>query len=413
MPEVVVISDDLTGGSAVGAEFARHGLKVDVCADPADATAFEQTCDVLVVNTETRNASPAEAVAAMRAAASIVSRLRPSIVFKKIDSLLRGPFVEELDSLLSHMDENRCLLLAASPTVGRTTRDGLQYVEGKPLTEGLKKADPSAGERSSRIADLVGQASGRAIRELPLSHVRGPSASLRDELRRDGIFVADAETEGDLMSSVRAARGAGLRVFVGTYGLGDPLARMLTEEKGGTLIVVCGSLSAVTWRQAGELARLPGWRLVHIAACGGGDELMQAIERARQTIGKAVEAGEDIVVTTAEDPDIAGRLALDAARSGSRLDLERRVNDAMHEAIEPALADCRGIIVSGGSTARGLLRALGASGVRLDPQEVLPGMPAGRLVGGTHDGMRFLSKPGSYGAPDALVKAQEFLRPRA
>ena len=57
MSQVLVVADDLTGGNATGALFARRGLRtISVASDPAHWGAAAGA-DVIVVNTDTRRAA--------------------------------------------------------------------------------------------------------------------------------------------------------------------------------------------------------------------------------------------------------------------------------------------------------------------------------------------------------------------
>ena len=61
------------------------------------------------------------------------------IVFKKIDTGLRGPIGAELAGLLEGLRNSgndwSCVVAPAAPSIGRTTRDGMQYENGTPIDE--------------------------------------------------------------------------------------------------------------------------------------------------------------------------------------------------------------------------------------------------------------------------------------
>ena len=62
--------------------------------------------------------------------------------------------------------------------------------------------------------------------------------------------------------------------------------------------------------------------------------------------------------------------------------------------------------MTGGETAIAVLRALGASGLRL-AGEIEPGLALGTLAGGPFDGLVVMTKAGGFGDADALVRAWE------
>jgi uncharacterized protein YgbK (DUF1537 family) len=67
------------------------------------------------------------------------------------------------------------------------------------------------------------------------------------------------------------------------------------------------------------------------------------------------------------------------------------------------------LLLTGGDTARAVLGALEGHGIELD-EEILPGMPAGRIAGGQLGGVRVITKAGGFGPPNALVRARDYLR---
>src|SRR5262249_48299725 len=88
---VLAIADDLTGALEVGALFAAAGMRSVVTAGEKEV--FDDP--VVVIDTETRHASCAEAE-------SIVEKKAagwPSLVYKKTDSTLRGNIGAELRAL--------------------------------------------------------------------------------------------------------------------------------------------------------------------------------------------------------------------------------------------------------------------------------------------------------------------------
>jgi uncharacterized protein YgbK (DUF1537 family) len=68
------------------------------------------------------------------------------------------------------------------------------------------------------------------------------------------------------------------------------------------------------------------------------------------------------------------------------------------------------LVVTGGQTARLVCARLRATGVAL-LGEVQPGLPFGRLHGGSWDGVLLVTKAGGFGGPNALLDALRLLGP--
>src|SRR5262245_17358109 len=141
MADVLVVADDLTGGNATGALFARRGLRAVTVREIAHAHRYAPDVDVIVVNTGTRHAPPAEARAAVAAVVAALGDVR--LVVKRVDTTLRGNVGAELDGVLDALPA-RALCVPAFPAAGRTTVGGMHLVDGVPLAETDAARDPLA-----------------------------------------------------------------------------------------------------------------------------------------------------------------------------------------------------------------------------------------------------------------------------
>jgi uncharacterized protein YgbK (DUF1537 family) len=65
-----------------------------------------------------------------------------------------------------------------------------------------------------------------------------------------------------------------------------------------------------------------------------------------------------------------------------------------------------GVFATGGETAARFLRRHGARGIS-GLRELLPGVPAGLVLGGRYNGTLMILKAGGFGAPDTIVRAIE------
>lgn len=421
MAEVAIIADDLTGGAAVGVEFARHGCSVMVVTHVDAIERVAARCDVVVINTETRNVPPSEAA---RVCSLYADRLpKVGIVIKKIDSLLRGSIAEETDVIAAALGVDRCLLIAASPAVGRTTSDGIQYVDGVLLEHALSATDPTARITRSSVVDYLKGRTRLPVHHLPLaSVVQGHDAIMvRIDAIASGMIVADAMTDDHVGMVTRAALGSGIKLIVGSYGVGEPvaLATLLRDKptsrtqtafhhhKSGPLLIVAGSLSRQTEQQAAHLMGNGACFKVNLAIEPHFTpaQIHDAAESARQHMCQWRPEHGNILLTTSTDSDAVGHAVQEKIQHSSVRAFERLIAAGMLHAAESILPACGGIIVSGGSTAQALLDGLGACSLQMHDQEILSGMPFCTVEEGDYAGLPFLIKPGSYGGPSALADA--------
>ncbi|MCI5109452.1 MAG: hypothetical protein MRY75_02775 [Marivita sp.] len=121
----LILADDLTGAldSAVG--FADPDVTVLV-ARSADAipVALDQRPDVLSVNTSSREIAPERAAERIAAALAHLDPAHISLVFKKVDSRLKGNVGIETAALAEWAGRSRSLACPAIPGMGRRVERG-------------------------------------------------------------------------------------------------------------------------------------------------------------------------------------------------------------------------------------------------------------------------------------------------
>ena len=220
MAGILILADDLTGAADSAAGFIGKSSGVVVALDER----VRVRAAVLAIDLDTRKLSEDAACAKVEQAFSSRRAREAGILFKKIDSTLRGHVAPELRAARNALGPKRPVLVApAFPAQGRTVRNGHVHVNGRAL-------------RGGNLARLLGD---------------------------EDISVCDAENDSDLRAIAR--KGLALRprpLFVGSAGLARALAAALPRRRRarpaplprGPIAVVVGSASRVSVRQARRVA---------------------------------------------------------------------------------------------------------------------------------------------------------------
>ena len=404
MPRIVVVADDLTGAADCGIAFLRSGLSAVVVLSDGHEATQSVAADVLALDADSRRLPPDIAVAIN---ARLARRyLSDDLVFyKKIDSTLRGNIAAELAALTSLA--GLAIVAPALPATGRVTRGGRVYVHGMPLeaTETWQRAQLTGIADIAAILARGGVRPARAGLEL----VRGEPDALRDaldQMGRDGAaaVICDAETETDLAAIAAASARLARRHFcVGSAGLAHHLGRTsgiiadtppVSLRLRGPVVIAVGSLSDVSRVQAQHLAREPGVVTLTVRP----ETLWQGEssphwQAASAEFGDALRHGADLLLT------IGG---------GSTVPLEEgwRLCVALGRLVAPFAARLGGLLATGGDTARGILGALGAVGLRLI-REIEPGVALS--VTQSERPLPVVTKAGAFGGPASLVHCRAVL----
>jgi D-threonate/D-erythronate kinase len=401
----LILADDLTGAADCAIAFGRQGhAAVVTWGDIGEAR--DRRLPVLAYDAASR-ALAAEAAAGRHA--DVLARLSwpGRLLFKKIDSTLRGQPAAEMAAALAHLKlrwgSAFGVLAPAFPATGRTTVDGRVRVNGRAL----EQAEVWQRDHTYPNADLVDVLATAGIRgkKIPLATVRGGDlgatfAGLAGE--GDMIAVCDAETDHDLHLIAEASLPASSATFfIGSAGLAHALAGLdvgnvadpprIMASASGTLIVV-GSLAGASRSAARELEatgtvkHFPVAPETLLSGGAGAGSLAAGVMRRLSGGGDAL-----IEIMMDDEPDLS---------LGPRLSL------GLAEALQSIAPAIGAFAATGGETAAILLSRFGVNGIRL-ADEIEPGVSLGLTLGKLS--VPVATKAGAFGDKLSLVRIRERL----
>jgi uncharacterized protein YgbK (DUF1537 family) len=409
---VLVVADDLTGANATGARFARLGMRSVTVRDPAAVGQVVDDYDVVVVNTDSRHVSAAEAAARVRTAVETAGAV--PLVVKRIDTTLRGNLGAETEHVLravSALHPNRrvrALVLPAFPETGRVTVGGMQLLHGLPLERTELARDPLCPMTTSVVVDIFAAQTDLAVRQVPLPVVAQGGAPLVAALAGEEPLVVCDALEASHIDAVAAAAVQHDVVWVavdpgpGGAALAAALGLPARASRRPCTLVVSGSASDLTRRQLIEVEARLGCRFVDadvrgLDAPAYREELVDAIVEACRTAGPGGLGG---VRTVAGDADVVSDPALG-----------RRIPGLLAELV-PAVLDrvpVGGLYLTGGDVTTNVFAALGVTGMEVET-EVAPLAVAGTTVGGPRYPLSVVTKGGLVGDPATAAVCLERLR---
>ncbi len=404
---VLIIADDLTGANDSAVQFAERGFGAATILVRGNESSWAGplAVEVIAASTESRN-SPAmwAAERAFRISSALISEYSPDIIFKKVDSTLRGnPGAETAATARALGTKVRAVIAPAYPENGRTVKSGRLYVNGKPLEETYAARDPLAPVRSSLVADYFEETS---------------------SLPGVTVEVADAARSSDLDLLVDAGSALDHPIlWIGSAGLASALARYLDKDgmrgmhdagglelasspppapaNGERILGLFGSLNPVTIEQVEMLAKEGACRVILPASA---EELGRSgiAELAGLTGGTG-----DVVVATYR----VGTGSDDPARACDGIKTAGLIKSFIGEAArQAALCGQFGtLVMAGGDIAYAALNRLQVQAIRI-VKEIIPGVVFGIAVGGIAPGMRIVTKAGGFGGPKSLLEVFGWLR---
>lgn len=342
--KAAIIADDLTGALDTGTPFVEAGLAVAVAIGiDAVSEALAGNPDVIVINTASRALSSEDATRQMQAAVAALGTAIPPILFKKIDSRLKGNVAAESMTLAAVTGRNRITVAPAIPDQQRFTIDGAVTGRGVEAPLPIRPLFP---------ADTL------------------------------AIDVHDARTDTDLDALVRQTDWSTV-IAVGARGLGSALARWLTiadtearplRQSSKTLFAF-GSRDPITSAQIDHLAEYS-----HLAAIAD------------------APAGKLPANNIPELPAVV-------RCSGEMISSPEHVIDRFASGVRQVVEQTRPevLMMGGGDTALAILRALDAS-VLIPNGEVEAGVPWFEIKAMDGRTICCAVKSGGFGTLDSLLK---------
>ncbi len=415
---MLILADDLSGASDCATACIGAGLSSAVVLGNFE---HDPGSDVLAVDCDTRHIEPA---AAAEQTVRLLQRCqggREYLLFKKLDSTLRGNVAAELAAVLGVRRKSNtasgsrivAVMAPAFPFGGRTTVGGHQFVHGSPLHTYETWRHQISSSRSSRSTHIpsVLALSGLRPSHIALALVRSGEEALRQTMTGQAtdadVLVCDAETDDDLRTIASASLGLGQEtVWAGSAGLARhlPFAAGLSAASApvhprsfaaGPVLLVIGSMSSVSREQVEVLGRESAVAVLLIAPVVllAGPQSSQWSDYVRQ-LRATLLAGGDVVV------------ALETVRP-----LDHSVGRLLSHGLATMLASCADIVgalvASGGETARAILEVWGVTSLRM-LGELEPGLPFA-VTEGWRRALPILTKAGAFGDAQALVHCRQFL----
>jgi uncharacterized protein YgbK (DUF1537 family) len=306
-------------------------------------------------------------------------------VYKKVDSVLRGPIVVEIEAALDALRLERALLAPANPSLGRTIRGGQYYVCDVPLHQTHFAADAEYPATTADVLAILGR--GRLA--VAMLQVGG-------ELPPQGIFVGQAESPADLAALAKRVDERTLAVG------GSEFFAAVLQAKGhkraclapvpprgpGPRLWVCGSAPACAVATI-EQARARGLAVLPMP-----DELLTQDTAAPQAMAAWVEQAAE---SLARSGAAVVSIGMGQDRTGQAVVLTGRLTELAAAVLgRVAVGE---VYVEGGSTAAALAGRMGWR--RFDVLgEWSPGVVTLRVFGGK--GPTVTMKPGSYAWPRSI-----------
>jgi uncharacterized protein YgbK (DUF1537 family) len=421
----LLIADDLTGGADAGAQFAKAGLNtllISIKDEPAINFSHYDNRDVLVVNTDSRGLSPDKAFHLVSDVLKGYDKALFPIIYKKIDSTLRGNIGYEIDAILKETKGSSCFVAPTYPEQNRTFVGGILMVRGKSFSSTEVIRDAASPVRESSVPKLLEEQSLRQIGRIDLADVASGLEGLRrtvdEELKKGNkIIIFDAVTRQDLKNVTDVGFSMERKpLFVGSAGLAEEVAKKLSPSRTRAfypmkpfkhILMVSGTASSITHQQLKrvEQRKIPSFQLEKSFIIEDHTKINKEKKELSRRIADSLTQG--IVILKAPSEMLNSQ---DSTEFPIHLKIARTLASVALLILEASKVDPHdlALVLTGGETAQSVMNGLETEGIGIEG-ELLEGIVKGHLIGGNWDGLSVITKAGAFGEKDALKKIVRML----
>lgn len=399
----LIIADDFTGANDTGVQMRKRGCPTEVLFAGKPLSPEKS----IVIDTESRTIPREEAYRIVKNSLADVDFAGFKNVIKKVDSTLRGNIAWEVKAVDEIFQPELIVFAPALPALGRTTVDGVHRLNGVPICKTELSMDPKNPVLEDDLAELLERCYDEAIVLKKLPSVRSSSFALEG----GRIFVCDAETNDDLRRVIHAAKKCGKRtLYIGSAGIADSL--METESPTAPALGIAASISSITNHQMRyceehgiTMVKIPVHELIRgtIRAETCRDEAIAALKRGEDTILLTNTAYNRIELELSREAGAEKGMDLSEVGDVIRVLLGRLAQEILEQ------VEVSGMFVTGGDTALGILKQIGADGSEI-LSELLTGIPLIKVSGGNYHGLKMVTKAGAFGNEDAVAFAMKKIK---
>ena len=427
MRKIAVIADDLTGAADTGVLFVPAVREMRLL-NAAQFTGARQEAALngVAVCTDTRSMSALEAERVIASLGLGLKRMGDGLIYKKIDSCLRGHVAVELLSLLTACDRRAAVVAPAYPGLGRKTIHDVHYVNEVPVAQSEAGQDPVRPVTSSLLSENLSLGHDLPVGKLGINLIRQGEAvlavALESELEQGKRLIAvDAESDEDLSiiattilkhfpdlilsGSAGLARAitAELRtsnsghdcVLANCQGMSNQILTFNLDSK--PLLFVGGSASTVLRSQLENLAQEHHIDMVVLDAL----EVLAGLPQKQMIdLHSRLKRGSLIVCLSSPSQN---------QKKLSSQALARALGCLAAGLVIECSTNLSALFASGGDTAQAVLDMLGNPEL-LILCELAPGFIVSKFASGEHCGMYYLTKSGSFGDARMLTDVYRQLK---
>ncbi|WP_431090750.1 four-carbon acid sugar kinase family protein [Paenibacillus sp. 8b26] len=420
---IAIVADDLTGANDCGGQLVRYGMNVSVQINPVISE--ETDYDAVVFNTVSRSLPADQASAIVKKISTYIKSQPFDIIYKKIDSTMRGNIGIELNAMDEVIRPDFVMIAPGYPKNGRQIIERIHHLNGRKLHHTEVSRDPKTPVLKSDVVDLIAEQTGHSVGHLSKADLDQGEAYISQKLlsyKEQGVtyIVSDSVIEKDLEMLVNSITALPYKiVWVGSAGMMNHLPKAYqVQEKSVTkpiqltaqpILLVMGSVSEMGRAQLQHLMDSGRASRVEVQSekvLTDGVERRQEMERVHREASRCLSSGKNVVIVASDNME-------ETRETGAQLGMvPLQISDAISSILGMLTEnlveelEIKKLFLTGGDTAYQVLEHLDIQEMEL-VEELEPGVLLGKS--NTKE-MYIVTKAGNFGSDktmeNVIVKLQ-------
>jgi len=422
VPEFIIIADDLSGACDTAVQFSSSGYRTIVLNKSDSLLSLGSRFNAVAITTNSRDTSSSQAKEKVKEACQFLKNKTNPTIYKKIDSTWRGNIGAELEMLIKELNLKFALICSVYPKNKRVGIGGYLLVDGQLLHHTPMAKDPGSPIEEGYLPVLLKKQTNLPVEHIDLQIIEKGYLEVEkyiaEKVEKNGqcLFIADALEECHLDTlALLSKRNLPRHIFAGSAGLSAALLRQKkndSEENSLPVLTVIGSVHPNSNLQVDEMIKklgikevyIPWQNLINYTAGTLNDLAIEAVNK--------LNSGEDLVIRTSRTVNDVELAKLEGIKLGlSSLEIANTISQGLQKFMADILGKVKisGLMVTGGATALQLLEGTNAEGIEVE-EEIEPGVPIGKIVGGVLDGLSIITKAGGFGSQNVFCNGAEILK---
>lgn len=435
MSQCIVIADEITGGSSVGAMLQKN--RCTVCSLMSAPGLKDQACrkfDCLVYSTNSRRLTPEQSYQMVFYAARLLKSDEVKVYAKRIDPAMRGNTCAETQAMLDALGdpERVAIVVPAFPALKRTNVGGYMMIDGRPLQKSLASIDDLEPAKSGRVADLFIEKFRYKSEALHLKeYIKGTEylAARISELASNGTraLVMDCTSQEEINMIADAVIASGIKFLAVDPGpFTATLARKVmrvSRERVSRKTKIFGLVGISTPLAAAQVEVLRLEERVLIIAVRKAELLSDDLQRRAAEINRVVDeivtkfddyntafaVSDNMNVATQDQADFGDPIPGGARSEADELEIMSGAYGQIASKVLERRPEIGAVYSAGAEFTVAICRELKSEGLKILGQ-VMPLTAYGELLSGTRNNLKFVTSASSATDANTITESVQYLK---